>query len=68
MSETVIVNPNHKVPELRTVITISVNEANQLVVQAPFTNKKLCMHALADALKTVADHEDPIIKEVPNVS
>ena len=58
MSEEII-NVKPDVPTLRTIITISVNEQNQLVVNAPLSNKKLCMHALADALKTVADHIEP---------
>jgi hypothetical protein len=44
-----------EVPELRTIITISVNRDNQLVVAAPFDKPALCLNALADAIRIIAD-------------
>ena len=68
MQENEILSPSDmSKPELRTIITISVNREGQLVVAAPMTNKKLCMHALADALKVVADAPEAELA-VPNVN
>lgn len=51
----ILQNKGEEIPELRTIITISVNRDNQLVVAAPMNNPKLCLHAYADALKVLAD-------------
>lgn len=47
--------PKDELPELRTIITISVDREHQLVVQAPLDRPELCLQALADAIKVVAD-------------
>lgn len=51
----VLQNKGEEIPELRTIITISVNRENQLVVAAPLERPELCLQALADAIKVVAD-------------
>lgn len=71
MSETnggvVIKTEEQKRAEVRNIIIIGVNGMGELVVNAPMSNKRLCMNAIADALKTIADYEGPDVQQAPVV-
>ena len=42
--------------DLIEILTISVTKDRKLIVEGQLSNKFICMHALADALKVVADY------------
>ena len=51
---------------LTEILTISVTKDRKLIVEGQLSNKFICMHALADALKTIADYvpEKKKIKDI----
>lgn len=48
--------------EVKVLFTIGVNKDNVVVVSGDLTQKKLCYHLLAEAIKIVADYQPAIIK------
>lgn len=52
-------NPN---PEIKVLLTISVNKDDVVMVSGDLNNKKLCYHLLAEAIKIVTDYQPAVIK------